>query len=269
MKNGLVVVIALSTLLIGGTLFSQDPAVDESVAPSPLVVTEDRDPGAESFLIKCSGCHSVGHGMRTGPDLLPSTSWPEATLRPGILRMEEKTGPLPPEEVDAILSLMKDPTLAARLARQEERIAQRFAATLDAPNLREGRELFHGAKALAQGGMPCSSCHAAAGRGGTLAADLSPIWSQLGQIGLVSACEGSNFPVMRRAYLDHPIEKQEAIHLAAYLESIASATPSSSEPPVLLIALVLCALGLGGLTFRSRRPRSGVRDRLLQASVRS
>ena len=150
MKNGLVVVIALSTLLIGGTLFSQDPAVDESVAPSPLVVTEDRDPGAESFLIKCSGCHSVGHGMRTGPDLLPSTSWPEATLRPGILRMEEKTGPLPPEEVDAILSLMKDPTLAARLARQEERIAQRFAATLDAPNLREGRELFHGAKALAK-----------------------------------------------------------------------------------------------------------------------
>lgn len=258
-----------------------EPAAGETAEPVP-----EQDPVADFYLARCAGCHTVGGGRLTAPDLLPSTGWPEADLTLAVERMEKNVGPLTEEQVRDLVDLLKSPRVQPRIAAARERQVAEMAATLEPPSPRTGRALFHGREPLTHGGMPCAACHRAEDHGGNLAADLTDAHARLGESALLSASESPGFPLMKAAYGDHPVTRQEAVHLVAYLEWVspeedrdaeteaepeAAAGPSVGTWGTVLAALVLLTLAFPLARSRSRRRLAGrgVRAELVKKARRS
>jgi mono/diheme cytochrome c family protein len=236
-------------------------------APVDGLPGEAADLAVQLFQRKCIGCHTIGGGALSGPDLKPVATWPRAPLETAIIRMEKSVGPLSPDEVARIADYLLAPDAAERLKSEQERVAMQQAATLEPASPGTGRALFHGERAFAQGGMACSACHVAGARGGTLAASLTDSGTRLGEASLMSTIESPGFPIMRAIYTHHPVSKQEATHLVAYLEEL------SQEPARQAAAIPLHAIGLAGaLAFLAsvgwlyRRGPAGTRARLVAMS---
>ena len=274
-------VIPAAALQEGGT-----PSEAAEPAPENNGLPEE-DPVADFYVARCAGCHTVGGGELTAPDLLPSTGWPEADLTLAVERMEKNVGDLSREQVDDLVDFLKGPEVQARIAAARERQVAEMAATLEPPSPRTGRDLFHGEEPFARGGMPCAACHRAGEHGGNLAANLTDAYARLGESALLSASESPGFPLMKAAYEDHPVSRQEAVHLVAYLERVSPEKPSDEDgetegagaaggPPVGTWGTALAALVLVTLAFPLARSRSrrrlagrGVRAELVKKSRRS
>jgi len=228
----------------------------ESSAQDPAAPVTDVDSAARIYVNRCTGCHTIGRGNLTGPDLEASTKWAVPDLRLAVEKMQEKSGPLTDDELDGVVSLLKDAGVLTRLAAEEERISLQFAAKLAPASASEGARLFDGGQALANGGLACVSCHrAGGGSGGGLGPDLLGVFTKTGATGLRSACEKSQFKVMSAAYRDHPVTAQEAMHLVAWFESIDAAPPSDAAAPALGAIGVLLALVVFLITAISLRNR--------------
>lgn len=283
---------------------TQQPATqEESTAPdaaTPEAEAEgepaEDDPVADFYLSRCAGCHTVGGGYLTAPDLAPSTDWPASDLALAVERMEKNVGPLSAEQVEQLVALLKSENVRQRISAARERQVQEMAATLEPASPRRGKALFHGEEPLRKGGLACSACHRAGEPegpkyGGSLAADLSDAYARLGESALMSASEKPGFPLMKAAYQGHPVTKQEAVHLVAYLEEIsppaaeegdgdrgaaAPARPAAPTTPIgtwgtVLAVLVLLTLTVPLLSSRGRRRMRGrgVRAALVERARRS
>ena len=252
------------------------PAAAAQTPPTAAVQTPAADTGAADFQKKCAACHTVGGGkFGDAPDLNVVAAWPRPDLLAAIKRMEKNVGPMPDDEIAGLAALLQAADVRQRLAAEQQRLLREMAATVAPGDPTLGRALFLGQAALANGGLPCSSCHTAAQTGGSLAVDLTGVFGRLGQAGLVSAIQGANFPVMQAAYRTHPVTAQDATNLAEYFKSINSpsappAIPSTSGPPVGRIGAalaLLCAAPL--LLFARRRRPAGTRARLVRTATRS
>jgi mono/diheme cytochrome c family protein len=194
-------------------------SAEDAVAREP-----EEDLAADFYLSRCAGCHTIGEGALSGPDLAPATGWPAADLTKAVERMEKNVGPMTAEQVASVVELLKSEDVKPRLSAARERQVAEMAATLEPASPAAGEALFHGGRAFANGGVACSACHRAGGpgrvRGGTLAADLTGAATRLGEQALVAAAENPGFPLMRASYGSRPVTRQEAIHLAAYLEEV-------------------------------------------------
>ncbi|MCC6697163.1 MAG: hypothetical protein IT365_16160 [Candidatus Hydrogenedentes bacterium] len=218
---------------------------------------------------KCAGCHTVGGGALTGPDLKSTQTWPKQNLEPAIVRMEKNVGKLKPEDVQLLADLLLAPDAAARIAEEQKRIAKQQMAKLEPANAAVGRALFFGHKPLANGGLSCAACHAVNGHGGSLAADLTGSFAKLGEVPLGSTIEGVTFPLMQAAYAGRPITKQETMHLVKYLETApAQVSSGMSVPPLHAAGVVGAGLAVTGLTRYYRRRNRGVRAALVQDAMR-
>jgi mono/diheme cytochrome c family protein len=228
---------------------------------------------AEAFINRCSGCHTIGGGDMKGPDLLPATQWDDAALTTGIERMEEHTGPLATKDIATLVVFLKEADVRKRLEAERKRSVAQMAARLDAPNVGLGEALFDGDEALANDGLPCASCHVAGGLGGTMGPDLTDLGTRMQRVAMLSAIEKANFNVMRTSYRDHPVTKQEAVHLTAYVASLAGVKPAQQgsdaawlTPVATGVALFILAL----IAFAYRgRGAAGVRARLVRDAQRS
>ena len=231
-----------------GMIFS--PLWAEKKAPVPA-----GDPAATDFTMKCAGCHTIGGGKLTGPDLKDVAAWKPTDLLPKIKTMEKKVGPLTPEEIEALGRFLKDPKVGGRLAAEQERIARAEEAKYEKGDPKKGSDLFFGRVFLAQGGLACASCHRTGMRGGSFGPDLSTVFAKMGMIPLTSACEKASFREMDAIYRDHPITHQEAIHLAKYLESVSGQTPAGNEtdPTLFVGAAGLGLFSLGGMAAYYRK----------------
>ncbi|OGI06511.1 MAG: hypothetical protein A3I68_01930 [Candidatus Melainabacteria bacterium RIFCSPLOWO2_02_FULL_35_15] len=182
------------------------------------------DKAAKLFILKCSGCHTVGGGALVGPDLKRASTFQPNDLLRAILRMQEQVGPLGKEETDELAKFLKDGTASERIEQENQRIAKLQEASLELPDARTGRELFLGIKLFKNNGLSCISCHNVAGvgkwGGGKLGPSLENIYRKFGEHNLASAIENCNWKIMREAYKNHPITKQEAIHLTDFFKSI-------------------------------------------------
>lgn len=215
-----------------------EPATPEPAAPEPAAPEPDQT--ADFFLSRCAGCHTIGDGVLTGPDLQPSAQWPAADLTKAVERMEKNVGPMSGEQVAALVELLQDATVKQRLSQARERQVEEMAATLEPASPARGRALFHGAAPLRNGGVACFACHSAGQGGGTLAVALNDAGERLGEQALTSAAETPGFPLMRAAYAEHPVTRQEAVHVAAYLmqlsrqqavaETSAATVPAGGAP---------------------------------------
>jgi hypothetical protein len=150
-----------------------------------------------------------------------------------------------------------------------------MAATLEPASPRRGAALYHGGEPFARGGLPCAACHRAGDAGGTLAVDLTGAVERLGEQAVISAAENPGFPLMRAAYRDHPVTRQEAVHLAAYLaeleppaEGSAAAAPPPAGPPIGAWGGGLAAVLLAAMLLVYRGRNRGVRRPLVAAARR-
>lgn len=260
-------------------------AVPETAPPSqPAAATPQpqgqqaatADPFAADYLRLCAGCHTIGGGALTGPDLLPSTKWPRGDLRVAVKRMEKNVGPMNDEQVDGLTDLLQRPDLQARLDASREQRMKEMVATLEPGNPRTGHLLFFGESRFANGGMGCFGCHAAAGRGGNMGKDLTMAHQRLGEQSLMSATEKPAFPLMVAAYGNKPVTTQEATHIAAFLKATAAATSPAQAAQPATEAMGLAHAGAGGIflavvagvALLARRRKAGVRARMVRDSFR-
>lgn len=222
-----------------------DVAVREAVPAADLA--------ARAFVSRCTGCHTINKGALTGPDLAKSITWQPTDLRTAILRMQEKTGPISPDEVDLLIAFLKDEKRDARIALEGERLAAQFAVELDPPSAATGRELFIGRQVFRNGGTACVACHPFSETdGGNLGPDLTGIVARLGRQGLMSATEKPAFKVMAPLYREHPLTRQEAVHLTRFFEEMDRGVVQRAAAPW-LPSLGLVVLGLGCVVWFSRR----------------
>jgi mono/diheme cytochrome c family protein len=124
-----------------------------------------------------------------------------------------------------------------------------------ADDVARGEELFLGRRALANGGPACAACHAVnrgeAREGGRLGPELTKAYERLGgAAGLRKRLWSPVTPTMHAAYLQHHLESDEVLCLAAYLEDAdrhATADVSPLPTKSLLLALGGTVLGLAGI----------------------
>lgn len=266
---------ALPILAQEGAGAVEPPQASTESATDAAEPAPEADPVADFYLSRCAGCHTVGGGRLTAPDLLPSTGWPAEDLALAVERMEKNVGPLTDEQVEGLVAFLRSPEVQPRIAAARERQVQEMAATLEPASPRLGQALFHGEELFGRGGVSCSACHRAGEHGGTLAVDLTDAHTRLGESALLSASTNPGFPLMQAAYREHPVSRQEAVHLVAYLEEIAPEKGSPSSPVslwgTLAAVAILASLTLPLVRRRSRRRLAGrgVRAALVDKALRS
>lgn len=253
-----------------GPFTSEAPASPETAAAAgPGALADTGDPGAQLFMRKCAGCHTIGGGALSGPDLKVVQSWPRQNVDPAILRMEKNVGKLTPQEVEELAVLLLEPDAASRLAEERKRMAMKEMASLEPANAALGEALFYGGKALSHRGLACAACHGVRGMGGNLASDLTGSFAKLGEVPLMSTIEGVTFPLMQAAYAGKPITKQEALHLVKYLETAGGqgGTPRRS-PPMHALGAFGAILAFAGVSWSYRNRNRGVRAKLVRDAMR-
>lgn len=225
---------------------------------------EATDAGAQLFMLKCTGCHTIGGGLLSGPDLKPMAGWPRANLVAGVKRMEKNVGPLTDDAVETMTYLLLAPDAADRVKAAQQAMAMQQAAKLEPPSAEKGSALFFGGTAFAGGGIACAACHQAGGKGGSLAASLEDAYTRLGETPLLATSESPGYPVMRAIYTPRPVTKQEAVHLVAFLKSAAEKPRPPAHPPLSTVG-ILGGIGLTmAMAVRSgRKSNAGTRARMV------
>ena len=221
-------------LLLSAPLAAQAPA--PAVAQSPAAA---QSPAEDLFARKCGSCHTVGKGVRVGPDLKDvakrrGRAWldslvktPSALLDSDVdarnLLAEFKGVRMPDLGLpDGDVKMLID--LVIRCSAEPCNLAGRFVPATSATerDMALGREVFLGLSPMKGGGAPCVSCHTVRGAksllgGGRLAKDLTNVFARLGDEGLDNALKSPAFPLMNKVFADHPIDADEAFALRAFL----------------------------------------------------
>ncbi|CAG4884197.1 exported protein of unknown function [Georgfuchsia toluolica] len=136
--------------------------------------------------------------------------------------------------------------------------------------VRQGQDLFLGARRFSAGGPACNSCHnvvndAVIG-GGTLAMDLTETFERFGAEGIIETLPRkdapSPFPVMQAAYQGREITAEEGNALVAFLQEVydkrATQQPNDIRTKMLLAGIggVIMLLLLFSLIGKGRKRRS-------------
>jgi mono/diheme cytochrome c family protein len=222
-------------------------------AAPALEVGSPADLGAGNFASRCAGCHSLTGQKLKGPSLENVKQWNVGDLHVAIKKMEKYAGPLSEEEIERVSQYLHSPDALERLKKEEERLAAQFAVKMEPASASKGKSLYVGSLALKNGGLSCNACHSAEGEGGTLAPDLTQLAAKISGVPLVSAIEKASFPIMEPHYRNHPILKQEALHIAEYLKSIKEVKEvKKPESPLIYSVVVAGAIFLCVVAFYRR-----------------
>lgn len=227
-------------------------------------VSDDKQ--AELFVLKCAGCHTIGKGKLNGPDLINAASFPLEDLIQAIKRMQEQVGPMEEGEIRGHASFIKSANVQERITREFERLSKIAEAKLGPPDVKKGFELFTGKKPFENSGVSCISCHstreAKGWGGGKLGPPLTDVFKDFSKANLISAIVNSQWKVMKDVYKNHPITKQEAVHIVAYLESIKDLKIKKTRPMFHIVGLGGFLILLGGTAFFYRKRLRSVRNKL-------
>jgi cytochrome c553 len=228
-----------------------------------------------------------------GPDLAGTKDWPDDKLQAAVKGMEKTVGPLSPDEVNNLVDYLKHSDSSASSKTSEassstdnsktsadtKTSTDTSTASANTDNSSkneqpkedeaivigsalEGEMLFDGRKSFVNGGMSCNACHSVEGNGSGLGPDLTNISEKMNDKALLASCQQTPFKVMKAAYANHPVSKEEAANLVKYFDSIKGRQAHPEKFSVSLaggagslIILLLVAVG-----YRNRN--SGVRKKL-------
>ena len=106
----------------GGPPVAESAEGAEEGAAAEEAVAEASEEGlaADFYLSRCAGCHTVGEGELSGPDLLTSTQWPAPDLAKAVERMEKNVGPMTGDVVAFLVELLQDSEVKPRLSAARE-----------------------------------------------------------------------------------------------------------------------------------------------------
>lgn len=261
------------------------PSAGGAAAPAG---DDNPSPAALQYAKVCSGCHSLGEGDRTGPDLLGVTkrrdkAWfkkfvtnPQAVIDSGDAAAKEMVAKfkmtmpaqtLTDAELDGLITYFEECTAKGGCKPSTGKAKKATDAT--PAEIEAGRELFAGTKALTNGGAPCISCHNVRGvgplGGGTLAKDLTFVYGRLKDDGLAGALATTPFPLMKEIFAKKPLTPAEQFQLRAFLWSV-QRDPTAPQPDwnfaYIGILGLGASLGLIGALW-SGRLRHGIRQRIV------
>jgi predicted CxxxxCH...CXXCH cytochrome family protein len=278
------------------TKSAPSPTVHPAPSASRRAAVPERAPSwsaAPFFGENCAGCHTIGAGSLTGPDLKNVTGrkerdWlisylqnPKAVIDRGdpyaLHLLAEARGVVMPkpfgmtrERAESVLELIE---AESKLEKSQ------FAGppVSDAPfppgDADRGRELFVGNKLFTNGGPACITCHTAYGlgrqEGGKLGPELTKAYERLGgRASLTARLWSPATPTMRPVYKDHALELDEVMCLVAYLEQEdKQGVEQSSAPPLRFFMMGLggTVLALAALSFLFGN-RAGTRPALETAA---
>ncbi len=226
----------------------------------------DIDTSVQLYVQNCSGCHTVGGGELTGPDLKDVSTWSQNDLFPAVKRMEKEVGPLTDEEIQSLVDFLKTPDAGERVKAEEAKVSMKFLSQMSPADSELGKELFFGEKSFENKGLACISCHGISDyQGGHLGPDLTGIYKKMGETALVSANEKASFKIMRAAYKDHAITKQEALHLTEFMKKVSEDPKTASEfNPVVWIGSGLALLFFIVLLFIRPKRKKSTRHNLIK-----
>jgi mono/diheme cytochrome c family protein len=186
------------------------------------------------FKTKCSSCHTFGRGDLIGPDLKGVNDrhprpWLIAWIRSSAsliskgdrdaaaLFRKYKQQRMPDHALsDAQIVALLD-YLAAGGPALDAAPRIRLANTATAEEVVRGQQLFFGATSLASGGLACAACHSVSrhgGVGGTLAADLSDVYTRYLDWAL-------DRKLRQAATHSAGVAENESLALRAFLRSVA------------------------------------------------
>jgi mono/diheme cytochrome c family protein len=203
---------------------------------SPVSSVEN---GKALFDGKCSPCHTIGGGVRVGPDLkgiadLRPEDWLANFIsNPGKMfqlgdpyanNLLNKFGGvrmpalgLSEQQVSDVLTYLRS------LAVSSQAVAPTRKATSTPPlagSPAEGEKLFIGLISFKNGGPSCVSCHDISRipfpGGGTLGPDLTGAYTKFGGPAMGSILATLPFPTMRPIFDNRPLNFQEQGNLAAF-----------------------------------------------------
>lgn len=245
----------------------------------------------EQLFTVCNACHTVGAGIRVGPDLAGVTERrsEEWLLRfipssQGMVRSGDPTAnelftqfhqtvmpdqPLTPDQIRSILAF-----IAA--GGPQDAVYSRPITHAD---IVRGEGIYQGLIRLENGGPSCNSCHEvrndAVIGGGVLARELTDVFSRLGGNGVGGILGSPPFPVMERAYADHPLTPDEVHEMVAFLkyadEQHAFQQPRDYgwlliESGLGVLAVLLVLYGLIWMRRRTRSVNQAIYDRQVRSS---
>ena len=207
-----------------------------------------QSPGQANFTTYCGACHTIGEGLRVGPDLAGiherrSQEWLEKFVKSSqsLIKSGDADAAAIAAEFNGIV--MPDAVINDQQIREvldyinitgasltsvggESPVVATQPAPVAAPASQEdiqmGQELFQGAARFDNGGPACNACHdvrndAVIG-GGILAAELTTVFSRMGGAGVKAILGQAPFPVMQAAYTDKPLTEAEVTALVGFLE---------------------------------------------------
>lgn len=201
---------------------------------------------------QCYGCHTIGGGVLTGPDLRnvedrKDREWlirfildPAAVIATGDayakkILADHNNVPMPKvagmtrDRARRLLDLI---AVESKLERSQFAGLNISDRPLTDEDVALGRELFTGRRRLKNGGPSCTSCHSIAGLsglgGGLLGPDLSHAYAASnGRKAMSAWLMNPATETMAPVYRTNPIDEDEVLPLLAFLKSTAE---SGAEP---------------------------------------
>ncbi len=224
------------------------------------------DKAAELFLYRCAGCHTVGEGDLTGPDLKSTAQWSDVDLKKSVKRMEKNVGEMSDKEIDQLVHFLKDINVQKRIDQQKSKAEEKLREDLPKASFEQGQKIFRGNKALINGGPACIACHYYVREGGSLGPDLTDIHKKSSGIILQSSIKKASYKVMRPIYEKHKITQEEALHLSEYLSHPEKVNkrlvPTANSVKFLAVIGFICSFGL--LWVVNKKRKGPTREKLVR-----
>ncbi len=259
-----------------------------SLAPTPVPVGAQSDPGAEGFATHCASCHQAdGAGI---PGTFPPLTGNPAAGDPAHVADVIQNGMSGPIEVDGVAYDSVMPAVAALQGAELDAVvayvvglaggsadpAPGDGTTTDstlpsAPTVGDpdrGRDLFLGSRRLDGGGAACAACHVAGAEGNlggsSLGPDLTTAFTRLGgEAGLTGWLGNPPSPTMAPIFADRPMTPEDIADLVAFLATTPDTPADDPAIDGLLVAGVVGVVVLfGGMAIAWRGMRQTYRERL-------
>lgn len=229
----------------------------------PLALAASAEDGARLANDRCLGCHSIGEGdSDTGPDLIDVGARRSDDWLHQILEYPNEFAASGDPEKQALASRFKgsmpdlglsdDEVNSIIMFLRSEKIREGVTGPRLPPgDADRGRRLFVGEVRQTNGGSACITCHNAGDfgpegmgplGGGSMAADLTGIYTRLQEKRLASALGSLKYPIMVDVFQDKPLTDQEIADLVAFFKDISKQAPPS--PAVSLITFAVAGIGV-------------------------